>query len=189
LAHRWDSMALPETEGRIAGIFARLNIRPGSRVLDIGSGTGVLLPFLLRCLDSSGTVVEMDIAVEMLKRGRQKVPGDRVAFVQGDAHCLPFASDIFDLVICHNTFPHFTDKERALGEMARVTGAGGRVVISHTMSRNAVNDLHRQVGGIVEHDRLPENQVLIDWLRGAGLSRPSIEDTTERYLVVAWKGD
>lgn len=186
-AHSWDSMTAPGTEERLNTIFSRLEIIPGCRILDIGSGTGILLPFLLRCLNGSGEVVEMDIAAEMLKTGRRKRSDGTVNFVQGDAHDLPFAPGTFDLVLCHNTFPHFTDKRRALREMSRVTAAGGRVVISHTMGREAVNSLHHQIGGIVGRDRLPEGTVLAGWLEQAGFRRASIEDVPERYLAVAWK--
>jgi len=181
-------MTMPGTNERIAGIMSRLEIDPDGRVLDIGSGTGILLPFLLRRLDISGSIVEMDIAAGMLKKGREKESDRRVAFVQGDAHSLPFASAAFDLVLCHNTFPHFADQMRALCEISRVTDAGGRLVISHTMSREAVNSFHRDIGGVVGHDQLPEDGVLAKWLEMAGFRWPSIENVPEWYLVVAWKG-
>jgi ubiquinone/menaquinone biosynthesis C-methylase UbiE len=187
-AHKWDSMTMPGTNDRIAAILSRLEIDPDGRVLDIGSGTGILLPFLLKRLDVSGSIVEMDIAAGMLKKGREKESDGRIAFVQGDAHSLPFASAAFDLVLCHNTFPHFADKMRALREISRVTAAGGRLVISHTMSREAVNSLHRDIGGVVGHDQLPEDGALVRWLEQAGFRWPSIENVPERYLVVAWKG-
>ncbi|MEW6141952.1 MAG: class I SAM-dependent methyltransferase [Chloroflexota bacterium] len=187
-AHGWDSLSMPGTKERLEGIFAWLEIDPDGRVLDIGSGTGILLPFLLNRLDVFGSIVEMDIAAGMLKKGQEKESDRRVAFVQGDTHSLPFTTAAFDLVICHNTFPHFADQQRALCEMSRVTTAGGRVVISHTMSREAVNNFHQHIGGIVGHDRLPEDGVLAGWLEEAGFRWPSIEDVSERYLVVAWKG-
>lgn len=187
-AHKWDSMTMPGTQQRLEGIFARLEIDPAGRVLDIGSGTGILLPFLLNRLDSSGSIVEMDIAAGMLKKGREKESDRRINFVQGDVHRLPFAAGAFNLVLCHNTFPHFADQPEALREMSRVIAGGGRLVISHTMSRETVNRFHQDIGGIVGHDQLPEDNILVKWLEQAGFRWPSIENVPERFLVVAWKG-
>jgi len=188
-ALKWDSMTTPGTQQRLEGIFTRLEIDPDGRVLDIGSGTGILLPFLLKRLDGSGSIIEMDIAAGMLKKGLEKESDRRIAFVQGDVHSLPFATAAFNLVLCHNTFPHFADQPGALREISRVTAAGGRAVISHSMSREAVNGFHQNIGGIVGRDKLPEDSVLINWLEQAGFRHPSIENVPEWYLTVAWKGD
>lgn len=189
LADKWDSLTAPGTMESIEGIFARLEIDPAGRVLDIGSGTGILLPFLLQRLDDGGSVVEMDIAGGMLKKCRERVSDRRIAFVQGDVHRLPFRAGAFNLVLCHNTFPHFTDQPESLREMGRVTAAGGRLVISHTMSREAVNSFHHNLGGVVGHDTLPEDDVLVNWLEEGGFRYPSIENVPDRYLAVAWKGE
>jgi ubiquinone/menaquinone biosynthesis C-methylase UbiE len=186
-AHRWDSMAMPGMAGRLKAIFTRLEINPAGRVLDIGSGTGVILSCLLPRLDGEGRVVEMDIAGVMLQKGAEKSGDGRVSFIQADVHRLPFAAGIFDLVICHNAFPHFSNQALALKEIAGVTARGGRVIISHIMSRDAVNSFHQHIGGVVGHDQLPDEPALRQMMGDAGFSWLSVEDMEERYIAVAWK--
>ena len=159
---------MEETHVRLREIVAGLTIAPGAAVLDVGCGTGVLLP-LLRERNGNGHVVALDLSGEMLKRALGK--GQPAIYVQGDAESLPLPEGIFDWVICNAVFPHFSDKSRALGELRRVLRAGGHLVICHTASRQAINEFHRSVGGVVAHDAIPgEGEMLPccgrpDWWR------------------------
>lgn len=71
--------------------------------------------------------------------------------------------------------------------MARVLKRGGRLVIFHPESREAVNRLHRSLGGIVANDLLPDEATMRAVLEAAGLNMVKIEDAPHRYLAVARK--
>ncbi len=185
LASTWDSLLSEETMLRIGGIVAELNIEPASEVLDVGSGTGVLLPLLTKAVGSEGRIIETDISAGMLGQARAKGPGSNTHYIQADIVSIPFTDKVFDLVICLNTLPHCHDKLQAITEMARVTKTGGRIAICHTMSREAVNHLHQSIGGLVSDDLLPDSAELYRLLEQAGLETVKFEDTPERYLVVA----
>jgi demethylmenaquinone methyltransferase/2-methoxy-6-polyprenyl-1,4-benzoquinol methylase len=92
-----------------------------------------------------------------------------------------------DMAICNSVFPHFSDKARALKEIARVLKTNGRLVICHTMSREMVNQLHQSIGGIVASDLLPDEFQLREMVKQAGLKIVHFEDSPERYLIVAGK--
>ncbi|MCS5696783.1 class I SAM-dependent methyltransferase [Desulfofundulus thermocisternus] len=111
----WDNLSTGETLEGLKKIIDELAIRPGSFILDVGTGTGVLLPFLVEAAGPEGKVVALDIAEEMLARARAKNPGN-VEFVLADISCTPFQEDTFDEIICNSCFPHVTDKPRALAE-------------------------------------------------------------------------
>jgi ubiquinone/menaquinone biosynthesis C-methylase UbiE len=156
-------------------------------VLDVGSGTGVLLPLLARAIGAKGAIVEMDASAAMLEKARARGVQGNTRFLQADAHAIPQPDASFDVVICNNAFPHFHDKPAALREMARVLRPGGQLVVCHTMSREAVNNLHRAIGGMVAADMLPEDVELRAWLEEAGFREVAIKDAPERYLVMAWR--
>ncbi|MFU8796439.1 MAG: class I SAM-dependent methyltransferase [Dehalococcoidia bacterium] len=187
LALTWDDLVTEETMGRIAGIIDRLDIRPRCRVLDVGSGTGILLPFLGSSMRDEGTIVAIDISAEMLRQGKHKAFTSIVDFAQADAMAIPLADASVDIAICYSVFPHFYDKVRALTEMARVLKENGALVICHTMSRAMINDLHQNIGGIVADHSLPDESELRKQAAQAGLRITHFEDRAEQYLVIAEK--
>jgi ubiquinone/menaquinone biosynthesis C-methylase UbiE len=181
-AAEWDALEVEETHTRLREIVAGLGIEPGNTVLDVGTGTGVLVPLLLEATAGEGQIVALDFSGEMLRRAQAK--RHPVAYVQGDAQRLPFPAETFDWVICNAAFPHFPDKQRALSEASRVIREGGRLVICHTASRQTINEFHRSVGGVVAHDTIPDEKVMRQMLREAGLGEARVWDEPDRYLAL-----
>jgi demethylmenaquinone methyltransferase/2-methoxy-6-polyprenyl-1,4-benzoquinol methylase len=111
--HRWRERAAD---------LARVG--PGSRALDVGTGTGDLAIELAR---RGAAVTGLDFAPAMLEVARRKAP--EIAFERGDALALPHGDGEFDAVTVGFGARNFSDLDRGLREMARVTRAGGRVVV------------------------------------------------------------
>jgi ubiquinone/menaquinone biosynthesis C-methylase UbiE len=156
-------------------------------VLDIGSGTGVLLPFLITELGDEGKIVALDFSAEMLGQAQAKNFPPIVDFAQADVLAIPLADNSIDLAICNSALPHFNHKGKALKEIARVLRNSGRLVICHTMSREVINRLHQSIGGAVANDLLPDEFQLRELTKQAGLKITHFEDRPERYLVIAEK--
>lgn len=187
LAPTWDKELTPERLKCLSNIVKELGIKPGYYVLDIGSGTGVLLPFLIAELGDEGKIVALDFSAEMLGQAQAKNFPPIVGFAQADVLAIPLADNSVDLAICNGAFPHFNDKVKALKEIVRVLRNNGRLVICHTMSREMLNRLHQAVGGIVASDLLPDESQLRGLIKQAGLKITHFEDNPERYLVIAEK--
>jgi demethylmenaquinone methyltransferase / 2-methoxy-6-polyprenyl-1,4-benzoquinol methylase len=107
-------------------------VRPGMHVLDLAGGTGDLSALFAGAVGSSGTVVLTDINEAMMRVGRDRLV-DRglaqVAFCRADAAALPFADASFDCVVIGFGLRNFTDKERALRDIARVLRPGGVLLV------------------------------------------------------------
>ncbi|HUW47028.1 MAG TPA: methyltransferase domain-containing protein [Dehalococcoidia bacterium] len=187
LAPTWDKELTRERLKCLGNIVKELGIEPGYYVLDIGSGTGVLLPFLIAELGDEGKVVALDFSAEMLGQAKAKNFQPIVGFAQADVLAIPLADDSVDLAMCNSVFPHFDDKVRALKEIARVLRNNGRLVICHTMSREMLNRLHQSIGGIVAGDLLPDEFQLRGLIKQAGLRVTHFQDGPDRYLVIAEK--
>jgi demethylmenaquinone methyltransferase / 2-methoxy-6-polyprenyl-1,4-benzoquinol methylase len=102
-------------------------LRPGGSALDVACGTGDLAVELERRVGPEGRVVGLDFSERMLELARQKAPGIR--FDRGNALELPYEDGEFDAVTVGFGARNFSDLGRGLREMARVTRAGGRVVV------------------------------------------------------------
>jgi ubiquinone/menaquinone biosynthesis C-methylase UbiE len=187
LAPTWDKELTPERLKCLGNIVKELGIKPGYYVLDIGSGTGVLLPFLIAELSDEGKILALDFSTEMLVQAQAKNFPPIVGFAQADVLAIPLADNSVDLAICNSAFPHFNDKVKALKEIARVLRNNGRLVICHTMSREMLNRLHQSIGGVIAHDLLPDESQLRGLIKQAGLKVTHFEDSPERYLVIAEK--
>lgn len=98
----------------------------GGRMLDCGCGSGMYQKKMRQRADQ---VWAMDIDTVNLKYClREKLITNTA--IRGDASSLPFASSIFDAVLCSEVIEHITNDSRAVGELSRVLKPGGRLIIS-----------------------------------------------------------
>jgi demethylmenaquinone methyltransferase/2-methoxy-6-polyprenyl-1,4-benzoquinol methylase len=142
LHHRWRARAVD---------LARVG--PGSRVLDIATGTGDLAIELARRVSPGGEAIGSDFSENMLARAREKgaraleempssgpnaahngsgsghSPSVNLSFDWGDALDLPYPDDSFDAATVGFGARNFSDLRRGLEEMTRVVRPGGRVVV------------------------------------------------------------
>lgn len=186
LAPAWDAQEPSDLAPRLERVVALAELREGHWVLDVGTGTGVLLPYLLRWVGERGVVVALDISREMLCQAVQKRFPLNVHLVLGDMHGAGLRGEAFDRVICNAVFPHFEDKERALGEVWRVLRPGGMLVISHPIGREAVNRLHAQHHPVAE-DRVPPVEKMRELLTRLGWTQVEVIDEPDFYLARASK--
>lgn len=186
-AVEWDASEVEGVRIHLREIVTGLGIEPGSTLLDVGTGTGVLVPLLLEATGETGQIVALDFSGEMLMHAKAK--GQPAFYIQGDAQRLPFPAETFDWVICNAVFPHLPEKRRALDEASRVLRGGGWLVICHTASRQIINEFHCSIGGAVTHDTIPDEKAMRQLLREAGLGGVRVWDEPDRYLALGQRED
>ncbi|MBI4303405.1 MAG: metal ABC transporter permease [Chloroflexi bacterium] len=184
----WDETVSEKDPTKLERMARRLGIKHGSAVLDVGTGTGVLLPYLLNAIGRGGRIVALDFAEEMLRQARAKGPGGNVQYLHADVTDIPLGHNTFDAVVCYSSFPHFHDKPKALAEMKRVMKSGGRLLVCHTSSRTAINEIHRRTPA-VQNDLIPDEDEMRLLLSGAGFIDVVIEDAVDSYLAIGVKHD
>lgn len=102
------------------------------RVLDVGTGTGIVALRAGSHLGPGGETIGIDLSEGMLQTARAKADRaglDRVAFHKMDAEALDLPDDSFDVVLSLFALPHFPEPLIAMREMHRVLRPGGRFVI------------------------------------------------------------
>lgn len=184
----WDETSYTHEQlQRIGGLLLGLGLRTGWSVLDVGTGTGVIVPGLLDAVGRSGSVTGVDMSGAMLEKARAKGFPDNVHFVEGRIEDLPLPDGAFDAAVCFSAFPHFEDHPRALGEIRRVLKPGGSAHILHLEGSERINEVHQECGGAVRHDVLPGEDDMRALLESCGFEVLSFEDRPDRYSVEARK--
>ena len=107
--------------------------RPGWRILDLAGGTGDLAARFARIVGNTGEVVLCDINASMLQVGRSRLIDEgligNIRYVQGNAECLPYPDNHFDLITIAFGLRNVTDKNAALASMLRVLKPGGKLLV------------------------------------------------------------
>lgn len=109
-------------------VITRLQLSPNDHVLDVGCGTGTALKMLLEH-GHQGRLAGVDLSSKMLEKARRKL-GKNAELRLADAAKLPFKEGAFDMVMTTEAFHHFPEPKKAIREMKRVLGNGGRLVIA-----------------------------------------------------------
>jgi ubiquinone/menaquinone biosynthesis C-methylase UbiE len=155
----------------------------GHWVLDVGTGTGILMPLIKQAISTKGMLIGFDFSFKMLEKAKlRQCPGGKI-LINATVESLPFQSGIFDQIICFSALPHFPNKLKALLEMARVLKSGGSLYIAHLKSVKELNEFHQHIGGPVAHDLLPHPERVRSLMVDAGLCEVSIINEPGKFLA------
>jgi ubiquinone/menaquinone biosynthesis C-methylase UbiE len=159
----------PETRAAKERGFARLDLRPGHRALDMGCGPGDDARRLASLVGPGGRVVGIDVDPMMLaeaeRRSAAVAPLAPIEFRLGDIYAIGEPDASFDAGRAERVFLHLDDPARALAEMIRVLVPGGRL---------AVIDRDIETRTIDAPDRVTTRAILDAWcdnFRGGWIGR------------------
>jgi phosphatidylethanolamine/phosphatidyl-N-methylethanolamine N-methyltransferase len=161
--------------GRVQAL-QRMNIEPGSKILEVGVGTGINAGLYPTHCEVTG----IDFSASMLEKARERVARKGIhnfRLLQMDAQDLRFADDSFDIVYAPYLISVVPDPIRVASEMRRVCRPGGRIIfLNHFRSSNPVlSRAERMISPFTIHIGFKADLDLPAFLAQANLDPVSIE--------------
>lgn len=153
-ATTYDNAAVLQREvaARVIDRFELIRVQP-KRILDVGAGTGAMLPDLMKRFPKA-EIVALDPAVAMLRRARRRGRWlRRPLSVCGDGEHLPFRTGSFDLVISNLTLHWLNDPERAFSEFLRVLEPEGLLLFS-TLGPDTLQELRQSWAEVDDYNHV-----------------------------------
>ena len=186
----WDSYEVQGIGGIIEEILDRIRVSACDSVLDVGCGTGILLPHLER--RGVRDIRAVDLSAEMVKEYLKKYPGRAVTAGDYEAPGL-FGPKSFTKILIYNAFPHFERRELVFANSYNYLKPGGGLYIAHSMGRAELDRHHKAAGEEVAGHMLYSNVGFRELYAEAGFTDIVVDDGGRFFsrglkpLPAAWR--
>lgn len=157
-------------------ILSKLNFQPGEKILDIGSGPGLLAEDIANVTGTASLVCGVDISDAMIALSKNRCARyPQIELRKGDATSLPYDDELFDVAVSTQVFEYIEDIQSCLQELYRILKPGGRALILCTdwdtliWNTDNPNRMHRILTAFEAHcadPRLP--RTIANKIRDAG---------------------
>ncbi|MDO6354363.1 class I SAM-dependent methyltransferase [Caloramator sp. CAR-1] len=149
IAHKWDEISKHD-ELKLRKIIELSNVIPNSNILDVGSGTGILIKYLLKT--NPNKITAIDISEKMIEKAKEKYNDIRINFIAKDI--FEFSEDRYDYVFLYSVYPHIEDKDKLFKHILSLLNPGGKIIIAHSESKEKINQIHKTIDSF-KHLLLP----------------------------------
>lgn len=183
IAEKWDSTTKVD-EKKINKLLSQISISNGDSILDIGTGTGVLIPFYKE-LNRDGEITGVDISEGMLNVAKRKF-GQliNVKFEKVDVE-KDFIEEKYDKIVLYSMFPHLNNKTETIKKLVNNNlKEKGKLLIAHSDSREFLNNLHSNADERVSEDILIEVNKQKEIFERASLNVTKAYEDDEIYYIV-----
>lgn len=183
IAPTWDANEILSTEEKVNHILDFIELQPGQSVLDLGTGTGVLLPYIAERIGNAGKITAVDYSEGMLTRAREKfetlVPTPE--FLNLDFETENIDGE-YDRIILYCVYPHLHEPVDTLKWLISVNlKEGGKLYIAFPCGPEFINNIHKEKHS--ESDILPGASELAAKLCEYGLSAEVLSETETSYVI------
>lgn len=183
ISKEWDNIIEVNKE-KINTLLSKLDIKENERVLDVGTGTGVLIPFIKK-LNKNGYIRGVDFSNGMLEVARKKYK-----HIQNlDFEIIDVENEVikekYNKIILYSMFPHLENKTKTIKTLVKNNlSENGKLMIAHSNSREFLNNMHKEKNEVVSEARLIpiDNQVKL--FEDIGLNVVEAFENDQMYYLV-----
>ena len=166
---------------RLERIVASGNIVKDATVLDVGSGTGILVPLIQK--RKPQLIYACDLSEAMLKQLSKNYP--HVETILADVRDLSLPEGSIDVVFINACYPNIVDKIGAFTNISRMIKPEGYIVISHPLGKGFIDSLKESIPFPL--DDFPDEQEADALLKPFGFKIENFIDEPQLYILVATK--
>lgn len=183
IAETWDE-TVEVNERKIKTLLSKISIQDKDNILDVGTGTGVLIPFL-KSMNPNGYIKCVDISQGMLNVAKKKHGGlDNVYFQLANVE-KDTIDEKYDKIILYSMFPHLNNKISTIKSLVyNNLNANGKLIIAHSNSRGFLNNMHKAKDKRVSKARLIPIEEQRKLFEEAGLCIEDAFENNEIYYLV-----
>lgn len=183
LSSSWDDNEVLSTPDKIMEILGYVEIKPGEEILDLGTGTGVLLPYIAGKTGTEGRITAVDFSTGMLEKAKSKfinlVPSPKFINLDFENEAI---KGKFDHIFLYSVYPHLkqpiTTLKRLIAENLKENGS---IYIAFPCGPDFINKMHEERKA--ESDLLPSASELALFLKQSGILAKAILDSEDAYLI------
>lgn len=183
LAPTWDANEVLSTPAKINEIMDLIGISSGEAILDLGTGTGVLIPYIVERIGPEGKITAVDYSEGMLKLAKEKFSNlnPTPEFLNLDFENENIEGE-YDKILLYCVFPHLHSPIETLKWLKNVNlKPGGSIYIAFPCSEDFINHIHREKHS--ESDLLPSARRLSEIFSSRGLNSEVLADTDNAYVI------
>jgi ubiquinone/menaquinone biosynthesis C-methylase UbiE len=162
----------------------------GGRVLDVATGNGGFIHFLLEGLKDYEKIIGIDIKEGLEEVFDEQFGGKPIRYHQMDAAQMEFADESFDTVCIANSLHHMPDLPGTLREMLRILKPGGHLILLEMYRDNQTEtqithvQLHHWWGAVdraqgISHNETFRREEIVEMAAGLGLVEMRVQDLSE----------
>jgi demethylmenaquinone methyltransferase/2-methoxy-6-polyprenyl-1,4-benzoquinol methylase len=195
-AEQWDDIC-SHPQAKIGYVMDKIAFNEGDRVLDIGSGTGITIPYIEERIGNLGHITALDIAENMIKVSKRKHEHKytNISFEVEDLYKYKISCEdnkdknveLFDCVVAYSCYPHFKEKDSFFHKINSLLKQGGKLAIAHIESKDAINNRHRDIEKHIKSDKLPIVEKTVELAKKRGFKSIYTEDSDEYYICICEK--
>lgn len=183
MAPKWDKI-IEIKKDKIGHILDVAEIKEGDHVLDVGTGTGVLVPYMADRIGPEGKIDAVDISTAMLERANAKfghLPNVRFMLADVEEDML---RDTYDCIMMYCMYPHLVTPYDTLEWLVKLNlNPGGKIVIAFPESKKGINGIHHHNDGSVHTNHLIDASLFQTELAVRNLRVDYMEDNENYYIV------
>lgn len=180
IAFKWDEIC-KHNDAKIRKIIELSAVKEGARILDVGTGTGILISYLLKTHPLNVTAI--DISDNMISIANRKYHDSNVKFIAADI--MNFYEDGFDYVFLYSAYPHFQNKNDLFNHLYNLMNKDGKIIIAHSESKEKINEIHSK-SEYFQNDILPSgNKTAVIMAKYFKIN--TIIDDEEMYFISGTK--